>query len=63
MINTLNFKLEVPSVFDIARHVIGISLFYLEELNFVFIESSKKYFNKIVLYLSKMAVFNLDLAE
>ena len=26
-------------------------------------ELSKKYFNKIVLYLSKMSIFSIDLAE
>lgn len=53
---TLAFKLEVPLVYDVSRHVV-------EEMKMPMNESSKKYFSKILLYLSKMSQFSLELVE
>lgn len=56
MIEILGFKLETPSIYDISRHA-------LKELNPSFSQQSTKYLSKILLYLSKMVLFNSDLAE
>lgn len=53
---TLAFKLEVPLVYDVSRHVV-------EEMKMPMNEFSKKYFSKILLYLSKMSQFSLELVE
>jgi hypothetical protein len=55
-VETLAFKLEVPLVYDVSRHVV-------EEMKMPMNESSKKYFSKILLYLSKMSQFSLELVE
>ena len=48
--------MEVPLVYDVSRHVV-------EEMKMPLTESSKKYFSKILLYLSKMSQFSLELVE
>jgi hypothetical protein len=55
-VETLAFKLEVPLVYDVSRHVV-------EEMKMLLNDSSKKYFSKILLYLSKMSQFSLELVE
>lgn len=46
----------MPSVYDISRHAV-------EEMRITLSEQSSKYFNKILLYLSKMTLFSCELAE
>jgi hypothetical protein len=56
IVNALEFKMESPTVYDIARHT-------MEEMKLVLSEQSTKYLGKILLYLSKMVLFNSELAE
>lgn len=56
IIEALGFRLETPSIYDIARHA-------LHELHLSLTEHSTKYLAKILLYLSKMTLFNHELAE
>lgn len=56
IIEALGFKLEIPTLYDIARHT-------LLELHLSLAEQSAKYLAKILLYLSKMVLFNSELAE
>jgi len=51
MVEALEFKLESASIYDIARHA-------MEEMKLTFSEQSTRYLSKILLYLSKMVLFN-----
>jgi hypothetical protein len=56
IVEALEFRLETPTVYDIARHA-------LQEMHLVLSEHSSKYLTKILLYLSKMVLFSCELAE
>ena len=58
IVNALQFKIEVPSLYDIARHIVGIYFFIKELIKLHLSAKSQKYFAKILLYLSKMVLFS-----
>ena len=59
VILNINFMLDEPTVYDLTRHITRTIFNYQEHLSLPYSESSLSYFQKIILYLSKMALFSI----
>jgi hypothetical protein len=62
VVEALSFTLENASVYDISRIITRNSLNNIEKIKDNFSYKAARYFEKIVLYLSKMVLFNSELA-
>jgi hypothetical protein len=61
LLDTLEFSLEKPTLFDLVKHLLCNIVSYSDNINLSLNKPMKEYLDKVILYLSKMSVHDYEL--